>query len=117
MNSKSHTVDWRAGIRWNKQHSEVAGAALVLGPFLGGILLENFGGRSPFAFAAVLGFIALLAMVGFVPAPWPDRIWDSDSDDHLAIQHSYGTQLLKLLLEHLSKELDHVPHRKTEPIS
>ncbi|CAL1127165.1 unnamed protein product [Cladocopium goreaui] len=49
----------------------VVGAALVLGPFLGGILLENFGGRSPFAFAAVLGFIALLAMTGFVPEYLP----------------------------------------------
>lgn len=69
---------------------EVVGAALVLGPFLGGILLENFGGRSPFAFAAVLGFIALLAMTGFVPAPWP-RIefgWDSDSDAQEISGHS-----------------------------
>ena len=54
--------------------SEAVGAALVLGPFLGGILLENFGGRSPFAFAAVLGFIALLAMIGFVPAPWRSNL-------------------------------------------
>lgn len=46
--------------------SEVVGAALVLGPFLGGILLENFGGRSPFAFAAVLGFIALLSLASFL---------------------------------------------------
>lgn len=49
---------------------EVVGAALVLGPFLGGILLENFGGRSPFAFSAVLGFVALLALMAFVPVPW-----------------------------------------------
>eukprot|EP00438_Fugacium_kawagutii_P024540 Skav223320 [mRNA] locus=scaffold200:56756:69600:+ [translate_table: standard] len=45
------------------------GAALVLGPFLGGLLLEHWGGRSPFAFAAGLGFVALLA-IGFVPVPW-----------------------------------------------
>jgi len=49
----------------------VVGAALVLGPFLGGILLENFGGRSPFAFSAVLGFVALLALIAFVPEYLP----------------------------------------------
>ena len=33
-------------------------------------MLENFGGRSPFAFSAVLGFVALLALIAFVPVSW-----------------------------------------------
>ena len=76
---------------------EVVGAALVLGPFLGGILLENFGGRSPFAFSAVLGFVALLALMAFVPVPglrWPlvnqvNRVNPFISSSHHAIPKEY----------------------------
>lgn len=49
---------------------QVVGAGLVLGPFAGGLLLEHAGGRSPFACAAVLGSLALLALLCFVPVAW-----------------------------------------------
>lgn len=48
----------------------MVGAGLVLGPFAGGLLLEHAGGRSPFACAAVLGSLALLALLCFVPVAW-----------------------------------------------
>lgn len=51
------------------RNPEVVGAALVLGAFCGGLLLEHWGGRSPFACAAVLAFVAVLALISFVPAP------------------------------------------------
>lgn len=72
---------------WHGVASEAVGAALVLGPFLGGLLLEHLGGRSPFAFAAGLGFIALLA-IGFVPVPWGVL----DSGDHRWFELGLGTQ-------------------------
>ncbi|CAK9099799.1 unnamed protein product [Durusdinium trenchii] len=49
----------------------VVGAALVLGAFCGGLLLEHWGGRSPFACAAVLAFVAVLALISFVPEYLP----------------------------------------------
>ncbi|CAJ1410995.1 unnamed protein product [Effrenium voratum] len=49
----------------------VIGAALVLGPALGGYLLGHFGGAAPFACASLLGSLALLGTALLVPEYLP----------------------------------------------